>query len=137
MFDQRHDLGASLSLTQIINKTSCIEAGMGYTRVGGITVDEETVGLLDYAATCCAESGGLFDITSGILRRAWRFAQGDLPDPDHITALHAHIGWHRLSWQTPNLYFLEPGLELDFGGVVKEYAANQAVRRRHAVARRH
>jgi len=67
-------------------------------RGGSITVDEETAGLLDYAATCYAESGGLFDVTSGILRSAWRFAQGEQPGPGHIAALRAHIGWHRLSW---------------------------------------
>lgn len=51
-------------------------------RGGSITVDEETASLLNYAATCYAQSAGLFDITSGILRRAWRFEQGHLPDPD-------------------------------------------------------
>src|SRR4030066_2272327 len=33
---------------------------------GHITVDKETAGLLDYAATCYQQSDGLFDITSGI-----------------------------------------------------------------------
>ena len=46
-----------------------------------LSVDDETAGLLDYAATCYRESAGLFDITSGILRRAWRFDRGALPDP--------------------------------------------------------
>lgn len=34
-----------------------------------VNVDEETAGLLDYAAACWRQSEGLFDITSGILRR--------------------------------------------------------------------
>ncbi len=95
-------------------------------RGGSISVDEETAGLLNYAATCFEQSDGLFDITSGILRRAWRFAQDELPDPEHITRLRAKIGWQRLRWQSPQLSFPEPGLELDFGGVVKEYAADRA-----------
>jgi hypothetical protein len=32
-----------------------------------VAVDDETAALLDYAATCWRLSGGLFDITSGIL----------------------------------------------------------------------
>ena len=38
-----------------------------------IEVDDETALLLDYAQTCHAESKGMFDITSGLLRRAWNF----------------------------------------------------------------
>ncbi|MCC6710462.1 MAG: FAD:protein FMN transferase [Gammaproteobacteria bacterium] len=93
---------------------------------GSIEVDDETASLLNYAATCHAESNGLFDITSGILRRAWRFNQERLPTPAEIAALKAHIGWHRLRWQAPRLSFPEAGLELDFGGVVKEYAVDRA-----------
>lgn len=95
-------------------------------RGGSIDVDEETASLLNYAATCYAESDGLFDITSGVLRQAWRFDQGQLPDPAQIEALRARVGWHRLRWQAPRLCFPEPGLELDFGGVVKEYAVDRA-----------
>src|SRR5215472_6847650 len=38
-----------------------------------VEVDNETADLLDYAARCYEESGGLFDITSGVLRRVWKF----------------------------------------------------------------
>ncbi len=104
---------------------------------GSIAVDEETASLLNYAATCYTESAGLFDITSGILRRAWRFEQGHIPDPDHIAALLARIGWHRLRWQPPLLSFPEAGLELDFGGVVKEYAVDRAATLCHAAGLHH
>ncbi len=93
---------------------------------GSIEVDAETAHLLDYAATCHAESHGLFDITSGVLRRAWNFKSGALPDPGAVQNLLQHVGWHKLRWQSPRLDFPEPGLELDFGGVVKEYAADRA-----------
>lgn len=93
---------------------------------GRITVDTETAGLLNYAATCYEQSEGLFDITSGILRKAWRFDSGQLPDAEQIQALLANIGWHRLRWRQPVLEFPEPGMELDFGGIVKEYAVDRA-----------
>lgn len=92
---------------------------------GRIAVDAETAGLLDYAEACYRQSDGLFDITSGLLRQAWRFGPGGLPDPALIESLLGRIGWHRLRWAAPWLEFPEAGLELDFGGVVKEYAADR------------
>lgn len=93
---------------------------------GGIEVDAETAGLLNYALACYEQSGGLFDITSGILRQAWRFGQGALPDETQIQGLLDRIGWHRLRWNPPRLEFPVPGMELDFGGIVKEYAVDRA-----------
>jgi thiamine biosynthesis lipoprotein len=95
-------------------------------RGGSIEVDAETAHLLDYAATCHAESNGLFDITSGVLRRAWDFKSGLVPERARIEAMLQYIGWHRLRWHAPVLEFPEPGLVLDFGGIVKEYAADRA-----------
>jgi thiamine biosynthesis lipoprotein len=91
---------------------------------GSIEVDAETAGLLDYADTCHRQSDGLFDITSGLLRQACRYDQARLPDPAQIAALLARIGWDRVRWQSPRLTF-PAGMELDLGGVVKEYAADR------------
>ncbi|CAL1241352.1 FAD:protein FMN transferase [Candidatus Methylocalor cossyra] len=94
---------------------------------GVLEVDEETAGLLNYAATCFAQSDGLFDITSGILRQVWRLDRQALPEAREIQALLAKIGWHKLCWNPPRLEFPVPGMELDLGGVVKEYAVDRAV----------
>lgn len=91
---------------------------------GAFDVDDETALLLDYAATCHAQSEGLFDVTSGLLREVWRFADDRLPDQPHIDRLLTRIGWHRLRWSRPVLTF-SPGMELDFGGIVKEYAVDR------------
>lgn len=91
-----------------------------------ITVDAETASLVDYAATCFAQSDGLFDITAGVLRKAWDFHGGQLPDPQVIDRLAATVGWDKLRWNAPVLAFPVPGMELDLGGVVKEYAADRA-----------
>ncbi len=93
---------------------------------GSITVDVETAGLLDYATTCYQQSDGLFDVTSGLLRQAWNFKSGKVADEAVINSLLERIGWDKLHWQAPVLEFLVAGMEIDFGGVVKEYAVDCA-----------
>jgi thiamine biosynthesis lipoprotein len=91
-----------------------------------VEVDQETAALLAYAQTCHARSDGLFDITSGVLRRVWSFASGRLPDPAELAAVLPRVGWEKLRWHNPRLEFPVAGMELDFGGIVKEYAADRA-----------
>lgn len=93
---------------------------------GSIAIDEETAGLLHYAQTCYELSDGLFDITSGILRRAWQFNSGILPDDKIIETLLKRIGFHHLQVENATLTFSQAEMELDFGGIVKEYAADRA-----------
>lgn len=95
---------------------------------GHIEVDTETASLLDYAATCHRESNGLFDITSGVLRRAWKFSKDAAlrpPTAQQLEPLLELTGWHKLRWERPRLKFEVPGMEIDFGGIVKEYAADR------------
>ena len=98
------------------------------TAVGrAVAVDEETANLLDFAATLHYLSDGLFDVTSGVLRRAWTFNGGThLPTQMEIDALLPLVGWDRVQWNRPSLRLL-PGMQLDFGGIGKEYAVDQAV----------
>ncbi|GGE53199.1 FAD:protein FMN transferase [Streptosporangium jomthongense] len=92
-----------------------------------VTVDEEMALMLDYAAQCHDLSDGRFDITSGVLRRAWRFDGSDnLPEHEHTSALLKLVGWNRLSWQGPQLT-LPAGMEIDFGGIGKEYAVDRVL----------
>lgn len=91
-----------------------------------VTVDDETAGLLDYAATCHELSGGAFDITTGALRRAWTFDGRDAqPSPAAIAAALAHVGWDRVTWRDRTLT-MPAGMEIDLGGIGKEYAVDRA-----------
>jgi thiamine biosynthesis lipoprotein len=90
-------------------------------------VDDETALLLDFAAQCHGLSQGLFDITSGVLRAVWRFDGSDrVPDAQAVECVRARVGWHRLAWQRPMLTLPE-GMELDFGGIGKEYAVDRTL----------
>lgn len=91
-----------------------------------VTVDEETARLIDYAAQLFELSNGKFDITSGVLRRIWRFDGSDrIPSTEQIDNVRKLVGWRRVRWQPP-VIALEAGMEIDFGGIGKEYAVDRA-----------
>lgn len=97
-----------------------------------VEVDNETASLLDFAGMLHELSDGLFDITSGVLRRAWDFRAGRLPEPGVLAALLPLIGWQQVKWSHQNgqarrIHLPRPGMELDFGGFGKEYAADRAM----------
>lgn len=90
-----------------------------------VEVDEECARLLDFATVLHEMSEGRFDISSGVLRAAWRFDGGDrLPDPADVKRLCRRIGWDRARWDGSRLR-LEPGMEIDLGGIGKEYAVDR------------
>lgn len=99
-------------------------------------VDTETANLLDYADTCFQLSDGLFDITSGALRAVWRFDGSDrVPAAEQVAQVAKRIGWSRVTWSRPRLH-LPAGMEIDLGGLGKEYAVDRTVQllRQHTPA---
>ena len=89
--------------------------------------DEETGRLLDYAETCWQLSDGLFDITSGVLRRAWKFDGSDqVPSQAQISPLLDLLGWKKVEREDGKVRMAK-GMELDFGGIGKEYAVDRAL----------
>ncbi|MGH0033532.1 MAG: FAD:protein FMN transferase [Myxococcota bacterium] len=104
---------------------SAINRSAGDAR--GVVVDDETAALLDYAGIAHAQSGGLFDITSGVLRRAWDWKSGVPPRSGQLTDLLALVGWERIAWERPRVVLPAEGMELDLGGYGKEYAVDRVV----------
>jgi thiamine biosynthesis lipoprotein len=93
-----------------------------------VEVDDETANLLDFAALLYRLSDGLFDITSGVLRKAWSFDGGRrIPAQDEIAPLLPLVGWAKVKWIRP-LITLRPGMQIDLGGIGKEYAVDQAAK---------
>lgn len=96
-----------------------------------VEVDEETADLLDFAAQCYELSDGKFDITSGVLREVWRFDGSDrIPEPGVVNDVLARVGWQKVQWQRPHLR-LQAGMEIDLGGIGKEYAVDQCAKLIH------
>jgi len=90
----------------------------------GVEVDAETADLLDYAATAWSHSGGLFDITSGSLRKIWNFKSGRVPSQAEVDDALTRVGWQRVVWERPRIVLPVAGMELDFGGFGKEWAVD-------------
>jgi thiamine biosynthesis lipoprotein len=96
------------------------------TNGAAVTVDDETAKLLDFASALTAMSEGRFDITSGVLRRAWKFDGGKgVPSQETVNSLLRYVGWDKVRWKRPRLQ-LQARMEIDFGGIGKEYAADAA-----------
>ena len=90
-----------------------------------ISVDAETASLLDFASELHEQSDGAFDLTSGVLRRAWDFKTGRVPSQSALDQLLSQVGWSKIEWTAPTLR-LRAEMEIDFGGIGKEYAADRA-----------
>jgi thiamine biosynthesis lipoprotein len=91
-----------------------------------VPIDAETRQLLGFADACHRNSEGEFDATSGVLRRAWDFNGGKLPQDRDIDRLLPLIGWERVELTDDSVRLPERGMEIDFGGFGKEYAVDRA-----------
>jgi thiamine biosynthesis lipoprotein len=105
---------------------SVVSAINGASGGAPLPLDDETLALLAYADQLYTLSGGLFDITTGVLRRAWSFKQPRVPPPEELAPLLALTGWRKAEREGRTLRLPLAGMELDFGGFGKEYAADRA-----------
>lgn len=95
-------------------------AGLAWTNC-----DDETRGLLEYANTLYVHSGGLFDITSGVLRRVWDFGKSKTPSLGELEKVLHLIGWEKFERKDNNVRLKKAGMQIDLGGFGKEYAVDR------------
>lgn len=105
---------------------SVVSAINGAAGGAAVPLDPETLALLQYAGQLYQLSGGLFDITTGVLRKAWNFKAPRVPTADELAPLLALTGWSRVDLSEDGVRLPQAGMELDFGGFGKEYAADRA-----------
>jgi len=111
--EQKYSRYRDDSILSVINKNA-----------GKLTdIDEETHWLLNYALVCFEQSDGLFDISSGVLRQAWNFKEKKCPSEKQLQSLLPRIGYNRIMLQKNKLQ-MPADMELDLGGIGKEYAAD-------------
>jgi thiamine biosynthesis lipoprotein len=91
-----------------------------------VQIDQETHALLQLGGHLHRASEGRFDLTSGVLRRAWDFRAKSVPTQAQIDDLLPLVGWGRVVMTPEHVRLPQRGMELDLGGLGKEYAADRA-----------
>ncbi len=92
-----------------------------------VTLDDETSSLLDFANELFEISDGLFDVTSGVLRQCWKFdGSSNIPTKKQVTKVIKNIGWKKVNREEGSI-ILPKGMEIDFGGLGKEYAVDRCI----------
>jgi len=92
-----------------------------------VAIDDETFALLNFADTCYQLSDGVFDITSGVLRKAWIFDCTDnIPSTATVSNILKNVGWQKVKYDNKQIT-LPAEMEVDFGGIGKEYAVDRAI----------
>ena len=114
-FEEKYSRYLPTSLVSKINAAAGVKA---------IDIDPETSAILDYTRVCFEQSNGLFDITAGSLSSIWHHNIKAVPDQEMIERCLTKIGFDQLILSTDRIFLPITGMELDFGGVVKEYAAD-------------
>ena len=88
-----------------------------------VTIDNETISLLEHAFNCFEQSEGLFDVTAGRLNSLWDFKKKKVPSQEEISYALSVTDFSKVSWNN-RILSMPAGMNVDFGGIVKEYAAD-------------
>lgn len=105
------------------------------------SVSPELWHMLERSVALSRRTEGAFDATIGPLVHLWRRSRRrlELPPEDLLAEARARVGWQhlRLDARHHTVTFLVPNMRLDFGGIAKGYAADEAlaVLRRFGISR--
>ncbi|HEX4069762.1 MAG TPA: FAD:protein FMN transferase, partial [Planctomycetaceae bacterium] len=95
-----------------------------------VPVSRELFDVLEQSLEIARQSNGAFDVTVGPLVQLWRKARRTkkLPTPQELAAAKGRIGYQFVRLNRPHrtVELFKPNMQLDFGGIVKCYAAQEA-----------
>lgn len=92
-----------------------------------VTVDDETISLLNTGLKYCALSDGGFDITIGALSSLWNFSKNDgfLPSSGEIKEAVSSVGYQNIIISGNEVSLKNPDAKIDLGGIAKGYIADR------------
>lgn len=92
-----------------------------------VTVDDETLELINYGLHYCEISEGKFDITIGALSDLWDITEnpGVIPEEEKIQEALGTIGYENIQIQGNQAALTQAGAKLDLGGIAKGYIADK------------
>ncbi len=103
-----------------------------YKKGQWISISPELLKILKISRDASLQSNGAYDVTVGQIVKEWRKARRAkrLPDAEILKLVLSKTGFQHLQihQKKPKIRFNTEGVLLDFGGIVKGYAAQEAVR---------
>lgn len=97
-----------------------------------VAVSEELFSVFESSLRLSKETGGAFDVTVGPLTKLWRRARRreTLPDAARLASERMRTGYQliRLHPDSQSVELLRAGMRIDFGGIAKGFAADEALR---------
>lgn len=92
-----------------------------------VTVDEETIELIEYGLHYCELSEGRFDITIGALSDLWDITNnpGIIPEEEDIQNALNTVGYQNLIIEGDQAALTNGDAKLDLGGIAKGYIADK------------
>lgn len=92
-----------------------------------VTVDNETIALLEQGLYYCDLSDGAFDITIGNLSGLWHFSDntGSIPAQEDISAALATVDYHAVRIDGNRVTLTDANAAIDLGGIAKGYIADR------------
>ena len=127
-FDRMTQLDAVLSDYRSDSEVMRLSARAGD---GPILVSDDLFEVLDRSLEISLASDGAFDVTVGPVVRLWREARknGRLPVSENLARARSLVGWRNVTLDADArmVELARPGMQLDFGGIGKGFAADQAI----------
>lgn len=95
-----------------------------------VELSSNTYALLARTAEYAAKTGGVFDPTIAPLMDLWGFGseQAHVPDAAEIAETLPRIGYEKLHLLPDQMAYVEPGCEVDLGGVAKGWIGDQLMK---------
>ncbi len=108
------------------NPASWLNQHINQRQTDCIALDAQSYGVLQQVQQLSAACEGRFDITVGTLRAALTAAEDE--QLQQYQRLRQYMGPQQWRLQDQQLCFANPYCQFDLGGVIKEYAVDQAIR---------
>ncbi|HUI72416.1 MAG TPA: FAD:protein FMN transferase [Spirochaetia bacterium] len=128
-FQRLREIHARMSVGVPGSELDAIAAAAGKTPV---RVTDDVLSVTEKALQLAHLSDGLFDPTVGPLIKVWKINQDhpEVPKPADIASARRLVDWRDvvLDPTAKTIFLKRMGMQLDLGGLVKGYAADEAVR---------
>ncbi len=123
----------------IFDKNSAVSIINNDLAKKGCEVDPDLYLLIKRCKEYYTLTGGAFDITVEPLVEAWGFgpARKKAAQPKEVEDILKHVGMNKITFddKTRTVYFKDPRMRIDFGGVAPGYAADEVAKilKRHGI----